>query len=416
MRILHLVHQYPPDYVGGTELYTRQLARSQAQQGHQVAVFCPTPARAGVRTTQEDGVQVVRVGVGARSRTAVFLATWGQPRLSHALAPLLSAADLVHVQHLMGLPASAAAQAQAASRPVVVTLHDYWYPCANAQLVTNYDGTVCAGPDARHRNCGRCLLARGGLGDRPWAAPIVAPLLRRRARLLGDLLRRAERVIAPTQFVAARYREMVGELPRLRVIPHGCDAPLERLAALRAARPPRADLHVVYVGSIAPLKGVHTAVEAFNRLPADGLRLTLAGSLTDYPDYAAGLQATVRHPGIRFVGRLERDALWALLASADLAVMPTLWYEASPLTIDEQFAAGLPVVGSAVGALREKIRDGVDGALFPPGDAAALAAIIGRLAAAPADLDALRAGVRPPQSIADHTAAVLALYTEMIGG
>ena len=45
MRILHVVHQYPPEHVGGTELYTQALARRQAAAGHQVAVFCPEDSR-----------------------------------------------------------------------------------------------------------------------------------------------------------------------------------------------------------------------------------------------------------------------------------------------------------------------------------------------------------------------------------
>ena len=43
MRILHVVHQYPPQHVGGVEVYTQAVARYQAAAGHDVAVFCPEP-------------------------------------------------------------------------------------------------------------------------------------------------------------------------------------------------------------------------------------------------------------------------------------------------------------------------------------------------------------------------------------
>ena len=108
MRILHLVHQYPPDYRGGTEYYTQTLAAAQAGQGHAVAVFAPTHTGDRGRTIRadENGVAVYRVSVGSRSRSRVFWHTLRQPDLRRAFQEVLAqfAPDLVHVQHLMGLP------------------------------------------------------------------------------------------------------------------------------------------------------------------------------------------------------------------------------------------------------------------------------------------------------------------------
>ena len=56
MRILHIVHQYPPEYMGGTELYTQTVAQAAAALGHTVTVFARTAGSgAGVRTDQEAG-------------------------------------------------------------------------------------------------------------------------------------------------------------------------------------------------------------------------------------------------------------------------------------------------------------------------------------------------------------------------
>ena len=51
--------------------------------------------------------------------------------------------DLVHVQHLLGLPASLIDEVVKLGIPFLVTLHDYWWVCANANLLTNYDGQAC---------------------------------------------------------------------------------------------------------------------------------------------------------------------------------------------------------------------------------------------------------------------------------
>ncbi|MEZ4517886.1 MAG: glycosyltransferase [Chloroflexota bacterium] len=95
------------------------------------------------------------------------------------------------------------------------------------------------------------------------------------------------------------------------------------------------------------------------------------------------MERKATHPGIHFAGLLPREAVWDRLASFDALVLPTLWHEASPLTIDESFAAGTPVIGSSIGALPTMIRDGVDGLLFPPGDVDTLAGILQALQTSP---------------------------------
>ena len=71
--------------------------------------------------------------------------------------------DLVHVQHLMGFPVQLLHLLRQRRIPYVVTLHDYWWICANAQLLTNYGQQICDGPRL-WLNCGRCALARAGYG------------------------------------------------------------------------------------------------------------------------------------------------------------------------------------------------------------------------------------------------------------
>ena len=420
MRILHVVHQYVPDHVAGTELYTQMVARAQAAAGHQTAIFTPVN-RDGTfdgRPALEEGARVYRVPAGARGATAVFLSTFRHAALAEALAAVLAAErpDVVHVQHLMGLPAALGAALRRAGVPYVLALHDYWYGCANGQLLTNDTATICAGPSAHFGNCGRCAAARGGLP--PALGPLFAPLMARRNALLRPLFAGAARVLAPNAFVAEVYAAL--DLPAGRVVvnPLGLDAPpglAELVEVRRAARPPGPP-RFGYVGSIARQKGVHVLIEAMNGLPDEAATLDVYGDLSTFPDYAAELRALARHPGIRFHGLLGRDRLWEALADLDALVMPTLWYEASPLVIREAFAAGLPIVASALGAPGRMVRDSVDGRLFPPGDADALRRVLLELIERPERLAALRAGVQPPRTVADHLAQIEAVYEQVKNG
>ena len=417
MRILHVVHQYVPDHVAGTELYTQMVARAQVAAGHDVAVFTPLN-RAGTfegQAVPEEGVRVYRVPVGPREATAVFLSTFRQPALIEAFAAVLAAErpDVVHVQHLMGVPSAVGGALRGAGVPYVLALHDYWYGCANGQLLTNDTATICAGPSPHFGNCGRCAAARGGL---PAAlGPLFAPLMAWRNARLEPVFAGAARVLAPNAFVADTYTALGFPAERMVINPLGLDAPpglAERVAARRAARPvgpPRFG----YVGSIARQKGVHVLIEALNGLPDDAATLDVYGDMRTFADYAAELRALARHPGIRFHGLLGRDRLWDTLAELDALVLPTLWYEASPLVIREAFAAGLPLVASAIGAPGHMVRDGVDGLLFPPGDVAALRLVLLALVERPALLAQLRAAILPVRTVADHVAQIEAIYEQI---
>lgn len=418
MRILHLVHQYPPDHMGGVEIYTRQLARRQVENGHQVWVAAPvsTASTPGLSVTDEERVAVWRIPAGGRNRLAVFTHSWRQPALTTALDEALTDAqpDIVHIQHLMGWPLPAVQSRLVGRVPYIVTLHDYWFPCPNAQLITNYDAALCQGPDPHWANCGRCALARIGLNAPAWLGRGPGFLMAARFSQTAAILQAAAAVIAPTRFVQQAYTEAGMSAVAYAYIPHGIEVEATQLAQLRAAAAPHADLHIGYVGSIAWQKGVHILVEAVNQLPTEGVRLSVVGDLTRFPDYARQVQALARHPGIRFIGPLPRAAVGAFMAGVDVGVLPTLWYEVSPLTIDEWFAAGAPVVASRVGALPEKVNDGVDGWLTPPGDANALAVTLRRFLDEPAWCQRLATGIGPVHTMTTHATEVEALYRRVL--
>jgi len=413
VRILHLVHQYLPEHVGGTELYTRWLARALSQQGHQVTIFYRRSAEGiGQEYRTEEGVHVWTAWAGPLSPTRRFLATFGDSRIAPAFERVLEEAspDLVHIQHLMGLPAGLLRPVQQRRLPIVITLHDYWWVCPNAQLLTNYSQHLCDGPRA-YLNCARCTLARGGHPRLLIATPPLAGLLAWRNRLLRRILRAADRLIAPTEFVRRWYITHGALLDRVVVIPHGLEGPGQRPPGNRK---PDGLVRFAYVGGLSWQKGVHVLVEAFGGIhgPAE---LWIAGDESSDPAYVAHLRAQAI-PGVRFLGRLTREEVWKTLAQVDAVAIPSLWYETFSFIASESFAAGVPVVASRLGPLADRVHDGVDGMLVPPGDVAAWRAALQRLVDEPHLLARLRANVHPPMTLDEHVDRIEALYVQLVDG
>jgi glycosyltransferase involved in cell wall biosynthesis len=294
----------------------------------------------------------------------------------------------------------------------VVTLHDYWTMCANAQLLTNYDQTLCAGPD-RFLNCARCVQARGGMPDLAITRHGLAPLLARRNRLLAAILKGAQTIIAPSAFVREEVIRLGGPAERLLVVPHGIQMPAEMPARHRTVA--GGGLQIIYLGGISWQKGIHILIEAAKDLPA-GVQVTIYGDLSAQANYSAALRRQARGAAVTFAGRLEREQVWPALAAADIVVIPSLWYETSSLIAQEARAAGALVIASNLGALPERLTDGQDGLLFPAGDALALRRLLLELHSQPQRLRDLQAAITPVRQIDDHVRDIEAVYRSATGG
>jgi glycosyltransferase involved in cell wall biosynthesis len=142
-------------------------------------------------------------------------------------------------------------------------------------------------------------------------------------------------------------------------------------AAPRAS-PGDGDVLVVSVGRLKYPKDTRTLLEAATRVRGEW-RLEIVG---DGPERAELEALTTERSHL--LG--ERTDVPDLLARASVFVLSSR-SEGLPISVLEAMAAGLPIVASDVGGLRELVEDGVSGVLVPPGDAGALAAALTRLVA-----------------------------------
>jgi glycosyltransferase involved in cell wall biosynthesis len=196
-------------------------------------------------------------------------------------------------------------------------------------------------------------------------------------------IRRASRIVVPSQAVADELRGLVPELdaPRVEVIPHGIGPEFTPGAASRAralaARLALPDRYLLYVGTIEPRKGLDTLLDAFARISSNPPDLVVAGRLGwKYDDLLARIRAWPGPGRVRLLGYVDAADLPALYAGAAAFVYPSRseGFGFPPL---EAMASGTPTIATDTSSLRENLRGAAE--LVPPGDAAALADALRRL-------------------------------------
>ncbi|MFR3790459.1 MAG: glycosyltransferase [Blautia massiliensis (ex Durand et al. 2017)] len=337
---------------------------------------------------------------GAGKLLLPLRALWNR-RAAREVADLIrrEGVEAVHVHNtLLVLSPAVVRAAKRCGVPVVQTLHNFRFFCPNGVLLR--DGAVCEDCPARGLRCAvrhRCY--RGSLAQTAVVAAVYA--LHRR---LGTW--RGVTLLAPTEFDRAKLLEFNRRRPmfdpeRLAVKPNPVRLP-EQAALPWAARRDQ----VVFAGRLEELKGLRTVLEAWKLLGADAPELLVAGKgpLGDWARRNAGAR-------VRFLGQVPPEELTRLMAESRAVVAASLCYESFALVPAEAHALGTPVLASDLGNVGASVRPGVDGLRFAPGDAAALAEAVRRLAGMTFDCGAIAAEARRRYSEEENYRALMRFYT-----
>lgn len=142
------------------------------------------------------------------------------------------------------------------------------------------------------------------------------------------------------------------------------------------------EIVAVFAGAFRRWHGAEQLVDAIRLLHARGRAGFRAVLIGDGPERAAVERAVRGLAGVELIGAVAHEQMPAALASADIGVAPFdvsrhpplgLAFYWSPLKIFEYMASGLPVVAPSVPRLRTLVADEVEGVLYTPATAAALA-------------------------------------------
>ena len=285
--------------------------------------------------------------------------------------------QLVHVHNTLLVTSPAVFWACFAEGvPVVQTLHNFRLFCPNGVFLRQ--GRVCEDCPRHSLLCAlrhRCY--RGSL-----LQSAVCAFVYGFHRLLGTYRRVV--LFTPTDFdrdklLECNARHRVFDPDRLLVKPNPVSAPLPE--GLNAPLPmEKRENQILYAGRLEELKGLRTVLAAWKLLEQEpgAPRLVVAGDgpLADQARREAG-------PNVEFLGRLSPEDLHDRMARSLAVVAASLCYESFALVPAEAHLLGTPVLASDIGNVGAAVTPGLDGARFAPGDPAALAGAVRRLAADP---------------------------------
>src|SRR4051794_26790039 len=293
-------------------------------------------------------------------------------------------------------------------RPDVV--HSHFWMSALAAL----DAAAPLGIPVVHTFHALGVVKRRYQGDADTSPP-------QRLELEREIVSRVDRIVATCTDEAFELMRLGAERSKVHVVPCGVD--LEHFRPDGPAETRGRAHRIVYAGRLVERKGIGNIISALEQVPDCELMIAGGPPAADLPAdvEACRLRSLAERHGVsdrvHLLGRVDRDALPALLRSAD-ALVTVPWYEPFGITPLEAMACGVPVVASAVGGMIDTVVDGVTGRHVPPRDPERLAAVLRDVLADPAARAAQgRAGVRRTRQLYDWDRVALGtldVYEELV--
>lgn len=407
MRILLAVHQFFPMHYTGTERLVLDLATQLQRMGHYVKVLTYAildsegfSAREGLMVKEYEFEGVPVVSIRHKDIPSEIGFALSDPIAERALRIILASEDIdiLHVCHPMRL-APVIGVAKEMRIPVVLTLTDFWVMCPKGIAVTGA-GDLCKSNGNGHRCVSECY------------GPVLEDRLVARAAAGREMLASVDRVVSGTDFLR-RLFIAEGYATNVMHIRFGTDYRNVR----RNSRGYTAEsmITVGFLSTLQPHKGAHVLIDAYQRAMQPNIRIQIYGDHFDQEDYYSSLKKRViGTPNIELRGKYEPDELTNILDELDLVVVPSVWWENSPLVLLRALAHNIPAIVANLGGMTEVVRDGVDGFVFEAGSPDSLAAVLQKIGRDPALLNNLKARIEYPPRLEEEAFEYERLYLELL--
>jgi glycosyltransferase involved in cell wall biosynthesis len=280
--------------------------------------------------------------------------------------------DVIHFHHYiwLGIEMIRAAKRTCPNAKIILTLHEYIAICSNSGQMIKTDGRLCY--QYSPRECALCF---------PDKTPEDFFL---RERYIKSYFNLVDQFISPSEFLRQRYIDWGISAEKIHVIENGLPKGDKFLPTVLEENEIRGKF--AYFGQINPFKGVDVVIDAFGKLSKEQRKqvtLDIYGSglqwqEASYQDKINKMLAENKNM-IRYHGSYESEELGRLMETVDWVVMGSIWWENSPLVIQESYKFGKPVICPNIGGMAEKVQNGVTGIHYRARDPISLTKVIEKI-------------------------------------
>jgi glycosyltransferase involved in cell wall biosynthesis len=312
---------------------------------------------------------------------------------------------VIHFHHYahLGLELIREVRKYASDAPIVVTLHEFLAICHAQGQMLKMNGLLCQ--KAAPLDCHMCF-------------PDISPQdFFLREMFVKSFFGLVDRFVCPSRFLCDRYIAWGLPPEKMVVLENGQPRRKDAVAEERSAQ--ALSLRFAVLGQLSRLKGTLVVLDAVRLLPKalrKRVRIEIHGSVQYLEDdfkAQLGKALNTLEDTVHFCGSYRPGDVGDIIRSNGWVIVPSIWWENSPLVIQEAFAAGRPVICSNVGGMAEKVKHGVSGLHFRVNNAADLAARIEECATTPGLWTTLCAGLPQPPAIDETVDRLLELYQKL---
>lgn len=403
MKILLVIHGYPPYYMAGSEVYTYNLARELAKN-NDVYVFHRIEDKKvplyEQRDTVQDGVKV-RLINNYETQNATFYDKYLNAKIDDYFREYVKEVepDVVHIGHMSHLSTQIPIIAKREfGLPVLFTIHDFWMFCHRGQLIHPKSFEICSLP-----NTGQCTACASWHYKNPGFSK---QLIAEREAHIEDVLDNIDVFFAPSHTLENFFVDMGVDRSKIFYSKYG----FETSAIKKHSKVLHNEITFGFTGRIIYTKGVHLLCEAFSKVKGNA-KLVIWGDADS--DYGRNLVEKYSGDRIVFQGKYHNNQLQSVLDSFDVLVCPSIWLENAPLVIQEAQSAEMPILVSDRGGMAELVHDNVDGFYFELGNADDLTLKMQRIVDNPQVLLDLKPSLEKVRTIEDDANFCMEKYGEL---
>jgi len=399
MKILQVIHGFPPYYMAGSEVYTYNLCQ-ELKKENEVFVFTrienPYEDPYTISDEEYHGIRIRRINKPQRDYTLTDKYLDG--KMDELFGQYLEEInpDVVHIGHLSHLSTNLPRIAKEHNCPVIYTLHDFWLKCYKGQLVKP-DLKICEGPS--DENCLDCV-------KRTFKEKWDIDDVKKYRTHMNDVFQHIDRFLSPSKFLLEFHASNGVDRNKFVHSKYGFNKDLIKKRHRIYSK--GSEISFGFMGRIIPVKGIKLLLEAFSEL--DKGELHIFGSVGGQKPFLE----KYTNERVVFDGPFDNWEINEVLEKIDVLVVPSLWYENSPLVIQEAFLAGIPVITSDIGGMAELVENGVDGYTFRVRDKESLKEAMKNIIDDPEVLNNLKVDEKKVRSIEDDVKHIQDIYEEVI--